>query len=73
MIKTIETNLLDYDETYIAPFVCYHLMTTINNLTMLNPDRQGLTVTANRPLKMPRPSWMARVAAVLRGLAIAAR
>lgn len=37
-LKDIETNLLDYDETYIAPFVCYHLMTTINNLTMLDPD-----------------------------------
>ncbi len=36
-VMDIEASLLDYDETFTAPFVCYHIATTINNLTMLDP------------------------------------
>jgi hypothetical protein len=37
LFEQMNKDLLAYDETYVAPFVVFHMLTTLNNLTMLDP------------------------------------
>ncbi len=36
-LSAMNEELMNYDETYVAPFITFHMMTTLNNLSMLDP------------------------------------